>query len=195
MKPVIELLFSLDNFINCISIVCSWNLRMMSEKWLFSNHVDIEVVTTLLLQSVVVILSAVCALICITVLWNCSTFRLCHKLTKWKSSKRMLLHAASICHKASNPDLNLLDANRAWTKCIFNFECLKLYQISPQLCGCRVWPNPWKWQKKLYTKIEKTNKQTKKTTTKKTPTSRSRGLWLPNKITDWRVFLLHWKFK
>lgn len=34
----------------------------MSAKWLFSNHVDIEVATTLLLQSVFIVLSAACAL-------------------------------------------------------------------------------------------------------------------------------------
>lgn len=61
MKPVIVFLFSLECFINCISIHSPWNLSM-SGTWLFSNHVDIEVVTTLLLQSVVIILSAVCAL-------------------------------------------------------------------------------------------------------------------------------------
>lgn len=39
---------------------------MMSEKWLFSNHVDVEVVTALLLQSVAIILNAVSALIRVT---------------------------------------------------------------------------------------------------------------------------------
>lgn len=74
---------------------------MMSEKWLFSNHVDVEVVTTLLLQSVVIILNAVSALIRVT----------CYEVVQHSDYVKQ-------------------------TKRIFHFQCLKLYQISPQLCGC-----------------------------------------------------------
>lgn len=37
MKPVIDFLFSLDNFINYISIICSWILRMTNEQTAFQQ--------------------------------------------------------------------------------------------------------------------------------------------------------------
>lgn len=84
----------------------------MSAKWLFSNHMDIEVATTLLLQSVVIVLSAVCAvksvLPCCEKLSNNQIMSQADRMEKLK--RRILLHARNICHTASHPGLSLLGA-------------------------------------------------------------------------------------
>lgn len=155
-------------------------MLLKSEKWLFSNHVDIEVLTTLLLQSVVIIFQCNLCTICITMLWNCSMFRPCRKLTKQESSKRMLLHATSICHRASNPES--LGCKLSVSRMPL-WLWLKLYWISWQLSGCCLWPNSGSNRRNSTKKLKK-NPKTKthhchnnKTQTKNLQTtSRSRDL-------------------
>lgn len=156
VKPVIEFLLSLDNFINYISIICSWNLRMMSEK-LFSNHghrghsghrggdnsaspecgynFQCNLCSNLHYYAMK--------------LFNVQTMSQADKMEK-------LQEDAAACYEHMSQGIKSWPESLGCKPSVSRMHLwlwLKLYWISGQLGGCWVWPNSWKWQKKLYTKI------------------------------------------
>lgn len=176
---------------NCTLIIWSWNLRMMYEKWLFSNHVDTKVVTTLFLQSVVLILSAVCALICYEIVQHSDY------VTSWQNGKAPRGYCCMLQAYVTRHQI------LTWTSWMQTehgqkaSSALNVLSFTRFLCnsvGAKLGQTPGSGRRKSTQRFKK--KQTKTPPAIKSPTtSRSRGLWLPNKISDWRVVLHRWTFK